>query len=126
MDFVPTYSETDPSALNHRPAAGTYDYYLNPERGNVPEYRNESALVGLEEFLEFDPVTQAPAIRTPTMIVHSDGSAFPDEAKKLYEGIQGEKELVWADGNHFDYYDSPAQIDNAVTNVTRFFRTHLN
>ena len=37
----------------------------------------------------------------------------------------GEKELVWADGTHCDYYDSQARIDNAVANVTRFFRTHL-
>jgi hypothetical protein len=28
--------------------------------------------------------------------------------------VPGHKELVWADGNHFDYYDSPGQIDNAV------------
>jgi hypothetical protein len=34
-------------------------------------------------------------------------------------------ELVGADGNHFDYYDSPAQIDTAVANVTRSFRTYL-
>jgi hypothetical protein len=33
---------------------------------------------------------------------------------------------VWANGNHFDYYDSHAEIDNAVANVTRFFRTHLS
>jgi fermentation-respiration switch protein FrsA (DUF1100 family) len=124
VDFVPAYSETDQSAVNYGPA-GSFDYYLNETRGNLPEYRNESALMGLEEFLEFDPVSKASAITTPTMVVHSDESAFPDEAKKLYEGIQGEKELVWADGNHYDYYDSPAQIDNAVANVTRFFRTHL-
>jgi ABC-type oligopeptide transport system substrate-binding subunit len=60
-----------------------------------------------------------------TMVVHSDGCAFPDAAKKFYSELRGEKELVWADGTHFDYYDSQAQIDNAVANVTRFFRTHL-
>jgi hypothetical protein len=57
--------------------------------------------------------------------VHSDGSAFPEEAKKFHAALQGEKQLVWSDGNHFEYYDSPAQIDNAVANVTRFFRAHL-
>jgi len=40
--------------------------------------------------------------------------------------VQGEKELIWGDGNHWDYYDSPKQIDNAVANVTRFFRAHLD
>ncbi len=122
--LIPAYSEVDQSAVNYGPA-GSFDDYLNETRGKVPEYRNEAALMGLEEFLEFDPVSKASAITTPTMVVHSDGSAFPDEAKKLYSELQGEKELVWADGTHYDYYDSPEQIDNAVANVTRFFRTHL-
>jgi fermentation-respiration switch protein FrsA (DUF1100 family) len=123
--LVPAYSEVDPSAINYRPA-GSYDYYLNEARGNVPEYRNEAALMGLADFLDFDPVSQASSITTPTILVHSDGCAFPDEAKKFYSELQGEKELVWADGTHFDYYDSPKQIDNAVANVTRFFRAHLS
>ena len=125
LDLVPAYSETDRSAINYG-SAGSYDYYLNEARGNVPRYRNEAALMGLEGFLEFDPVSQASAITTPTMVVHSDESAFPDEARKLYGGLQGEKELVWGDGNHFGYYDSQPQIDNAVANVARFFRTHLS
>lgn len=66
MDMVPAYSEVDPSAVNYRPAPGAYDYYLNEARGNVPEYRNESAIMGLDEFLEFDPVSKASAITTPT------------------------------------------------------------
>jgi len=39
--------------------------------------------------------------------------------------LQGKKELVWADGNHFDYNDQPAQVNNAVKNVTRFFKENL-
>jgi fermentation-respiration switch protein FrsA (DUF1100 family) len=124
VDIVAAYSEDDRPAVNHGPA-GSYDYYFNEARGNVPEYRNESALMGLEEFLEFDPVGIASAVMTPTMVVHSDGCAFPDAAKKFYSELRGEKELVWADGTHYDYYDSQPQIDNAVANVTRFFRAHL-
>jgi uncharacterized protein len=59
------------------------------------------------------------------MVVHSDESALPANAKALYEAVNGEKELVWSDGNHWDYYDTPQQVNNAVKNVTRFFRTHL-
>jgi len=125
VDLVAAYSEDDDQpAVNHGPA-GSYDYYLNEARGNVPEYRNESALMGLAEFLEFDPVGMASAVTTPTMVVHSDGCAFPDAAKEFYSELRGEKELVWADGTHYDYYDSQPQIDNAVANVTRFFRAHL-
>lgn len=125
VDFVPAYSETDESAVNYRPVPGSYDYYLSESRGNVPEYRNEAAVMGLAEFLEFDPLSRASAITTPTMVVHSDGSAFPDEARRLYDEVRGEKEIVWAEGNHFDFYDSPEQIDHAVANVARFFRKAL-
>jgi fermentation-respiration switch protein FrsA (DUF1100 family) len=60
--LVPAYSEDDPAAINYRPAPGAYDYYLNEERGNVPEYRNEAALMGLAQFLDFAPVSRASAI----------------------------------------------------------------
>jgi uncharacterized protein len=53
------------------------------------------------------------------------GAPSPTRPRSSIRSFQGEKELVWADGTHYDYYDSPAQIDNAVANVTRFFRTHL-
>lgn len=47
VDFVPAYSEVDQSAVNYGPA-GSFDYYLDEARGNVPEYRNESALKSSE------------------------------------------------------------------------------
>ena len=123
--LIPVYSETDKAAANYAPTAGAYDYYLNPERGGVPAWRNAFAVQSWNEWLGFDPMSKAAAITTPTMVVHSDGCAFPDQAKKFYAQLQGEKELVWADGTHFDYYDSPAQIDAAVTNITRYFNAHL-
>jgi fermentation-respiration switch protein FrsA (DUF1100 family) len=79
-----------------------------------------------QTLLDFDPISQSSSITVPTMVVHSDYSAFPDQVKRFYAELKGEKELVWANGNHFDYYDSPAQIDTAVQNVTRFFKAHLN
>jgi len=93
-EVVPAYSETDPSAVNYRPSAGSYDYYLNPSRGNVPIYRNEAAVMGLEAFLEFDPVSHASTITAPRIVLHSDGSAFPDQGRQRYDGLRGEKELV--------------------------------
>lgn len=122
---IPAYSETEPNAVNYRPQAGAYDYYLNPARGNVPEYVNAFDVSAWDTWLSFDPISEAPAITIPTMVVHADGCAFPDLARRLHDEVQGEKELVWADGTHFDYYDSPAQVDTAVADVTRFFRTHL-
>lgn len=122
---VTAYSETDQTAANFYPQQGAFDYYLNAKRGNVPQYRNELAVMSFETMYDFDPVSKAPAIKVPVMVVHSDGSTFPDQAKKFYSQLGGKKELVWADGNHFDYYDQPAQADNAVKNITRFFNQNL-
>lgn len=122
---ITVYSETDEQAVNYNPTPGAYDYYTNPGRGNVPEYTNEFDVTSWDTWVSLDALSRASKITTPTIVVHSDGSAFPDQAKKLYDSVQGEKELVWADGNHFDYYDSPAQMDNAVEHVSRFFRAHL-
>lgn len=123
--LIPTYSETDPTAANYNPTPGAYDYYNNPERGGIPEYTNAFDVSSWDSWLTLDPLGQAGKITTPTMVVHSDGCAFPDNAKELFDKVQGEKELVWADGTHYDYYDSDAQVDNAVANITRFFREHV-
>jgi hypothetical protein len=40
--------------------------------------------------------------------------------------LAGPKELVWGDGNHYDYYDSPAQVDFAVRAVAEFMDKHLS
>jgi len=59
------------------------------------------------------------------MVIHSDGCAFPDNAKKFYANLNGKKELVWGEGNHFDYYDQTQQVDFAVENVVRHLNEHL-
>ncbi len=59
-------------------------------------------------------------------MVHSDNCALPDNAKKFYSKLQGEKELVWGDGYHFDYYDQPKQVSASVEKVAPFFLNHLN
>jgi fermentation-respiration switch protein FrsA (DUF1100 family) len=75
--------------------------------------------------LDFDAIAKAPGITTPTLVVHSDGSAFPEQAKKFHSLLAGPKELAWGDGGHFDYYDQPAQVDFAVGKVAEFLGKHL-
>ncbi|KQT35979.1 hydrolase [Chryseobacterium sp. Leaf405] len=123
--IVTAYSETDTTAANFSPTVGAYDYYLNKERGGVPQWKNQLTHMSWETFQDFDPINKASLITVPTMVVHSDGCAFPDQAKKFYSNLKGEKELVWGDGTHFNYYDNPKQVDYAVENVTRFFKGNL-
>lgn len=84
--IIPAYSEVEKSAANFGPT-GYYDYYMNETRGGVPEWKNEFAVLSWETWLDFDPMSKAPAIKVPTMVVHSDGCAFPDQAKKFYSQL---------------------------------------
>lgn len=122
--IVPAYSTTDPTSINYNPK-GSYDYYLNPSRGGVPQWKNEFAVMSYGAWLDINALAQAPAIKIPTIVVHSDGSAFPDQAKKFYDLLGGVKELAWGDGSHFDYYDRQAQVDFAVTRISDFLNKHL-
>jgi hypothetical protein len=55
----------------------------------------------------------------PAAVVVAHGSGW------LRSFERGEKELMGGDGNHYDYSDSPAQIDSAVAHVSLFFHSPL-
>lgn len=120
------YSETDKDAINYNPIEGTYDYYTNKTRGNVAQYRNEAAVMSMKGFYSLDPLARAGSIVTPTIVIHSDGCAFPNQAKAFYDHIAGVKELAWLDGTHYDYYDNPKQVDQSVDQIVNFFTKHFD
>ncbi|WP_336697766.1 alpha/beta hydrolase [Curtobacterium sp. USHLN213] len=123
--FITVYSETEPDAANYVPIEGAYDYYNNPARGGVPEYTSKLNVQSWTTWLDFDALARASDITMPTIVVHSDESAVPENAKALYEAAQGDKELAWCDGNHWDYYDSDKHVDYAVANISRYFHKHV-
>jgi hypothetical protein len=108
---VTAYSETDQTAANYFPQEGAFDFYLNAKRGKAPQYKNELAVMSFETMYDFDPISKVSAIKVPAMIVHSDGSTFPEQAKKFYSLLGGKKEPVWGDGNHLiAHYYSPLKL----------------
>lgn len=121
--IVTAYSETDPTAYAYMNVPKAFDYYLNPERGAVPTYRNEMNVMSYRHvFSEFNPIALAPSIKCPVIIVASDGCSLSDQAKKFYSLLTGKKELAWGNGQHFDYYDQPKQVDFAVKKIVAFFK----
>jgi len=120
--IVTAYSESDPTAYAYVNMPGAFDYYLNPERGAVPAYRNEMNVMSYRKvFAEFNPIAQVSKIKCPAIIIASDGCSLPDQAKKFYRLLTGKKKLAWGDGMHFDYYDQPKQVDFAVKQIIEFF-----
>jgi len=121
--IVLAYSNTNKTASHF----GPMEYYMDKTRGGgVAEWKNEFSLMCWEPWLNFNPIAKAETITTPTMIIHSDHSALPDNAKKVYQQLKGEKELVWLEGNHFDFYDQINKVIESSEKVIAFFKKHLN
>lgn len=123
--IVTCYSETDSSAANYNPYPGVYDYYLNPKRGNIPEWKNELSVMSYTDLDTINPLSLVGKISVPAIVVHSDGCFAPEQAKKYYESLAGYKKLAWGDGIHFDYYDQPKQVTFAADSITDFFNRHF-
>ncbi len=122
-EIIPAYSNTDKNASHF----GPMEYYMDNSRGGgVKEWKNEFAVMSWPTWLDFEPMEKAEKIATPALVVHSDGSALPNNAKEFYDNLKGEKELAWLEGNHFDFYDQEEKVDEAVAEVTKFFNKHLN
>jgi len=96
-------------------------YYGNPERGSIPAWRNEYAVMSWVEWIQFDALAVAPKVTTPALFVHSDGSALPENVKRFYNTMPGPKQLAWVEGNHLDFYDQEPLVNTAITAVTRHF-----
>ena len=121
IDTILAYSETDQTAANVAPLP----YYFDPARGAVPEWRNAFAVMAWDSMLDFDPVSKASKVTAPTLVIHSDGSAFPEQARKVFDLLAGPKELHWAEGGHLDFYDQAKQVHDAADRAAAHFRTRL-
>ena len=121
LEFIPAHHYTDQTAAN----VGPMDYYMDSNRGGVPEWRNAVAVMSWANVLDFNSVEKAASVKSPTLIVHSDGSAFPDQARKVYDQLAGPKNLYWATGNHFDFYDQAPQVTDAADRVAEHFKATM-
>jgi dienelactone hydrolase len=101
------------------------DYYANPARGAVTEWRNEMAEMSWLPWLTFDGLSAAAEISVPCLFVHSDGCVFPESIETLRHRLRRPVEVVWSEGAQTDFYDQPVQVAFAVDAVGRHFTTTL-
>lgn len=101
------------------------DYYGNRARGAVPAWKNEMAELTWLYWLSYDGLSPAASVATPTLLVHSDGCALPDNARAVHARLAGKKRLTWLDGAQADYYDQPKQVDAAVQCAVSWFEETL-
>lgn len=107
---VPAYDPNDPNAAMFF----ELDYYGNPKRGAVPQWRNGFAVMSWRHWLTFDGLACAPHIRIPTLIFHSDDCVLPDNARAVHDAFNGPKDMVWSSGNQVDFYDLPDHVERAM------------
>jgi uncharacterized protein len=118
---VPAY---DPG--NDRAGMGfELDYYANPARGAIAEWRNEMAEMSWVPWLTFDGLAAARSVAAPTLFVHSDGCVFPENIETLRRAMTVPIEVAWGDGTQIDFYDQPEQVGFAVEALDAHFTKTL-
>jgi uncharacterized protein len=122
LTMVPAYDEA-----NER--AGMFillDYYANPQRGRIPAWRNEMNEVTWLNWLTFDGLRAAERLTIPTLFVHGDECALPDNVKRVHARMPGPKKLIWHSGFQVDYYDQPELVKLSVDATHEHFTSTLN
>lgn len=118
---APAYDPGNDRAGMHFPL----DYYADPDRGAVREWKNEMAEMTWFYWLTFDGLAAADTVATPSIVVHADGCAFPDHARQVHARVRGPKELIWSSGSQIDFYDRPQQVNESLDAVSRWFERTL-
>lgn len=105
---------------------GSKPYYEDPTRGNIRQWRNEFAVASWAAWIDWDPVAQASLVKAPTLIVHSEKAAFPDQARAVYEKLGVQKQIVWVEGMHYDFYDNAETVRSAADKLAEHFHAYLS
>lgn len=129
VEYIETISTSNPSAAMY----GPYDYYLNPERGGIKEWSNDKfAVMSWEDWLTLNPMPYAEKLKSPTLMIHSDGCVLPQYTKNFFKKIATtDKKLDWIETElqspmqQFNFYDQHKEVNMAVEKATKWYKTKL-
>ena len=120
-DYVAAYDPAGHGAAMFFPV----DYYARPERGAVPQWANRFPVMAWADWLTYDALAAAPGVAVPTLLVHSDDSAYPDNVRRFHAALAGPKGLFWTQGQHIDFYDRDPFVATAVAAAADHFSRAL-
>lgn len=121
MEYAPAYEVGNKKAAMFF----TVDYYGNPKRGAIPQWKNKYALTSHKVWHDFNVWSFDQTITTPALFVHSDDSALPENLRRLYNDVKGAKELYWSNGEHTEFYDKTEQVNDASQALVKHFKATL-
>lgn len=118
IEYIAAFSMTDKQAAMQAAEPG---YYGDEKRGAISQWDNRFAVMAWEEWLTFDALSPASHITVPTLLVHSDESALPDNVRQFYKDLKAQKALYWMQGQHLNFYDQPELVEEAADIVAVYF-----
>jgi uncharacterized protein len=121
LAIVPAYQEGSDRAGMFIPL----DYYANPARGAIPQWRNEMSELTWLYWLTFDGLGTAERVHVPTLFLHGDECALPDNVKRIHALMTAPRTLIWEKGFQVDFYDRPDLVALSVEAADRHFRPTL-
>ena len=124
VDYVPAASSTDARAAMHMPAE-QLDYYLNPERGAIPEWGARFAVMAWSEWLAFDAIALAARVDVPVRLVTGEQTATPAGVRQFEAALRAPHDSVWLPGTQFDFYDRPETVAAAARHAVEHLRATL-
>lgn len=121
QQFVPAASLDDRRALMFGAP-----YYTEPQRGQIPAWRNEADLAFWPDWLDFDSLSAAPRLRQPFALVHSEAAAVPQGAHAFFDQVRAPKRELWlAQVSQFDFYDDERAVRAACDLAAAHFSEWL-
>mmetsp|Transcript_15224 Transcript_15224/g.33320 ORF Transcript_15224/g.33320 Transcript_15224/m.33320 type:complete len:167 (+) Transcript_15224:321-821(+) len=105
------------------------DYYCDPDRALVSNYRNEVALMYREKWQEYDSMLVAPKHSLPLCMIHGKQSFAVESGMAFYDSVatsSENKSLHWINSlPHTDFYDNPDAIKEIGGILSGHFHAHL-
>jgi len=97
-------------------------YYLT-ERNKDSTWRNETLLWSYDKMIGFSALDTAHLLApTPLLVIAGREAETLDQSERLHERARGPKELLLFErGTHFDFYDRPEYVGQAVAAIDEFF-----
>jgi fermentation-respiration switch protein FrsA (DUF1100 family) len=101
-------------------------YYLT-DRNPDPKWKNEILLWSFDKMLQYSALDIIHLLApTPLLLIAGSEAETLQQSEAAYQMADEPKELFTIDGGkHFDFYDKPEFVGQAVHKIDSFFRTHL-
>jgi uncharacterized protein len=107
--------------------AEAHEYYKTP-RGQHPNSVNKVLLTSYDKILAFTAIDEhiSTLLTQPLLLVAGSKAETRWQSEEIYKFANEPKELVILEGaSHFDMYDMPQYVDQAVAKMVPFFNEYL-